>query len=153
MPAPYENEGLARAANGGALPPDLSCISRARHGEMDYIFALLTGYSEPPAGVVVREGLHYNRYFPGGAIAMARSLYDEVVDYEDGTQNNSSQLAKDVAEFLHWASYPEFDERKTMGLKTLLITGGLLGISIWWKRFKWSYIKSRQIVYKQPKVF
>ena len=113
----------------------------------------MTGYSEPPAGVSVREGLHYNRYFPGGAISMARSLYDEVVDYEDGTPNTASQLAKDVSEFLHWASYPEHDERKKLGIKALLVTGGLLGLAIYWKRFKWSYIKSRQIVYKQPKVF
>ena len=83
---------------------------------------------------------------------MARSLYDEVVDYEDGTPNTASQLAKDVSEFLHWASYPEQDERKKLGMKALLVTGGLLGLAIYWKRFKWSYIKSRQIVYKQPKV-
>ncbi|KAJ3020960.1 cytochrome c1 [Thoreauomyces humboldtii] len=151
MPAPYPNEEAARAANGGALPPDLSCISRARHGEEDYIFSLLLGYVDPPAGVVVREGLHYNPYFPGGAIAMARALYDEVVEYEDGTPNNASQLAKDVSVFLSWASFPEHDERKKMGVKTIAISTILLGLSIWWKRFKWSYIKTRKIVYKPGK--
>jgi ubiquinol-cytochrome c reductase cytochrome c1 subunit len=83
---------------------------------------------------------------------MARSLYDEVVDYEDGTPNTASQLAKDVSEFLHWASYPEHDERKMMGIKAMVVTTGLLGIAIWWKRFKWSYVKSRQVVFKQPPV-
>lgn len=83
---------------------------------------------------------------------MARSIYDEVVEYEDGTPNNASQLAKDVSTFLSWASYPEHDERKKMGLKTLAISVMLLGLSVWWKRFKWSYVKTRKIVYKPPKV-
>lgn len=83
---------------------------------------------------------------------MAQSIYDESVDYEDGTPNNASQIAKDVSEFLHWASYPEMDERKVMGIKTMLVTSALLGLSIYWKRFKWSYLKSRQVVYKPQKV-
>ncbi|KAI8612056.1 cytochrome C1 family-domain-containing protein [Chytriomyces sp. MP71] len=152
LPAPYANEEAARAANGGALPPDLSCIVKARHGEEDYIFNLLLGYTEPPAGLEIREGLHFNRYFPGGAISMARALYDEVVDYEDGTPNNASQLAKDVTTFLTWASYPEHDQRKLMGFKAIAISALLFGISIWYKRFKWAPIKTRQIVYKAPKV-
>ncbi|KAJ3215552.1 cytochrome c1 [Dinochytrium kinnereticum] len=148
FPKPYPNEEAARAANGGAYPPDLSCIVKARHGEEDYIFALLLGYSEPPAGLSLREGLHFNPYFPGGAISMARALYDEVVEYEDGTPNNASQLAKDVSTFLTWASYPEHDDRKKMGLKALAMSAMMLGLSVYWKRFKWSYIKSRKIVYK-----
>lgn len=83
---------------------------------------------------------------------MARAIYDEVVDYEDGTPNNSSQIAKDVSEFLHWSSYPEMDDRKVLGIKTVLVTTVLLGLSIYWKRFKWSYLKSRQIVFKPQKV-
>ena len=85
VPGPYPNEEAARAANAGAYPPDLSLIVKARHGADNYIYSLLTGYHDPPAGVEVREGLHYNPYFPGGAIAMARNIYDEVVEYEDGT--------------------------------------------------------------------
>lgn len=84
MPSPYPNDEAARFANGGALPPDLSLIVKARHGREDYIFALLTGYHEPPAGISIREGLHYNPYFAGGAIGMARPLYDGMVEYEDG---------------------------------------------------------------------
>ncbi|KAI9629167.1 hypothetical protein KEM48_011013 [Puccinia striiformis f. sp. tritici PST-130] len=76
MPRPYPNDEAARSANAGALPPDLSLIVKARHGAADYIMALLTGYVDPPAGVEIREGLNYNPYFPGGAIGMARVLYD-----------------------------------------------------------------------------
>ncbi|KAI9326970.1 cytochrome c1 [Zopfochytrium polystomum] len=151
MPVPYHNDESARVANGGALPPDLSCIARARHGEEDYIFNLLLGYSDPPAGFLIREGLHFNRYFPGGAIAMARAVYDEVVDYEDGTPNNASQIAKDVSTFLAWASYPEHDERKKMGMKAVAMSVAMLGLSIWWKRFKWSLIKSKKLAYRPSK--
>ena len=78
FPSPYANEEAARAANNGALPPDLSYITSARHGGEDYIFSLLTGYCDPPAGVALRDGLYYNPYFPGGAIGMAQALYNEV---------------------------------------------------------------------------
>lgn len=78
FPNPYANEEAARAANNGAFPPDLSYIVLGRKGGEDYIFALLTGYVDAPAGVVLREGQHYNPYFPGGAISMAQALYNEV---------------------------------------------------------------------------
>lgn len=44
----------------------------------DYVFALLTGYCDAPAGIPLREGQYYNPYFPGGAISMAQALYNEV---------------------------------------------------------------------------
>lgn len=84
IPSPYMNEAHARYANGGAYPPDLSLITKARHDGQNYVFALLLGYREPPAGVSVREGLHYNPYFPGGAIAMPKMLADGGVEYDDG---------------------------------------------------------------------
>lgn len=111
----------------------------------------MTGYADPPAGVKLRDGLHYNPYFPGGAISMARPIYDEQVEYPDGTPNNTSQLAKDVSTFLLWASYPEHDERKKMGLKAMTLLAVMGGMALWWKRFKWSYIKNRKLVYKPPK--
>ncbi|KAK9674897.1 cytochrome c1 [Basidiobolus ranarum] len=112
FPRPYPNEEAARAGNAGAYPPDLSLIFKGRHGGADYIFALLTGYVDPPAGVEIREGLNFNPYFPGGAIAMARVLYDGLVEYEDGTPATASQMAKDVSTFLSWSSEPEHEERK-----------------------------------------
>jgi len=82
FPRPYANDEAARSANNGALPPDLSYIVAARHGGEDYIFSLLTGYCDPPAGISLREGLYYNPYFPGGAIGMAQALYNEVCSRE-----------------------------------------------------------------------
>jgi ubiquinol-cytochrome c reductase cytochrome c1 subunit len=101
--------------------------------------------------VEVREGLHYNPYFPGGAIAMARNIYDGVVEYEDGTPATASQIAKDVSEFLSWAAEPEHDDRKKLGLKAVAMLSVLLGISVYLKRFKWAPLKSRKIVYNPPK--
>ena len=146
FPPVYPNEEAARAANNGALPPELSCIVKARLHHEDYIFSLLTGYTEPPAGIQLREGLHYNPYMPGGAISMARVLYDGVVEYEDGTPATASQMAKDVTTFLAWASEPEHDERKRMGMKAILMLTTFAAIAFWWKRHTWSYLKTRKIV-------
>lgn len=152
LPAPYKNEEAARFANNGALPPDLSLIVKGRHGGCDYIFSLLTGYpDEPPAGAQVGAGLHFNPYFPGTGIAMARVLYDGLVEYEDGTPATTSQMAKDVTEFLNWAAEPEMDDRKRMGMKVLVATSVLFALSVWVKRYKWAWLKSRKIVYDPPK--
>ncbi|KAH3774999.1 hypothetical protein DPMN_176394, partial [Dreissena polymorpha] len=117
MPKPYPNPEAAKAANNGALPPDLTFITRARHGGPDYIYALLTGYKEAPAGVNLGEGQHYNPYFPGGAISMAQALYNEIIEYQDGTPATQSQLAKDVVTFLAWCAEPEGDTRKRYFIK------------------------------------
>lgn len=152
LPAPYENEEAARAANQGALPPDLSLIVKARHGGCDYIFSLLTGYpDDPPAGVVLPPGSNYNPYFPGGAIAMGRVLFDDLVEYEDGTPATTSQMAKDVTTFLNWAAEPEHDTRKLWGLKAIIIVSSLYLVSIWVKRFKWQPIKNRKFRFDPPK--
>jgi len=147
FPAPYSNDEAARAANNGALPPDLSYITSARHGGENYIFSLLTGYVDPPAGVNIREGLYYNPYFPGGAIGMAQALYNELIEYSDGTPATASQMAKDVAVFLKWCSEPEHDQRKKMALKALMMFSIIISISYYLKRHKWSAIKSRKFAY------
>jgi ubiquinol-cytochrome c reductase cytochrome c1 subunit len=135
LPSPYKNDEAARAANNGALPPDLSLMVKARHGGCNYIFSLLTGYpEEPPAGAVVQEGLNFNPYFPGTGIAMARVLYDDLVEYDDGTKASTSQMAKDVVEFLNWTAEPEMDDRKKMGWKVLAVTSVLFALSVWVKR-------------------
>lgn len=146
-PQPYPNEEYARMINSGALPPDLTLIAKARVGGPDYIFALLTGYVDPPAGCELREGLHYNPYFPGGAIGMAKALQDEGVEYEDDTVPTISQQAKDVAAFLEWAAEPEHDERKVMGTTFLgAVAFGALCFG-YLKRFKYNSIKTRKISY------
>ncbi|KAJ2908102.1 cytochrome c1, partial [Coemansia aciculifera] len=151
IPRPYANEEEARAANAGALPPDLSLITKARHGGVDYIYSLLTGYSDPPAGVEIREGLNYNPYFPGGAIAMAQNIFDGVVEFEDGTPNTASQITKDVVTFLNWAAEPELDDRKKIGVKALLLFSTLTALALWSKRNRWQTLKTRKIVFNPPK--
>lgn len=148
FPSPYPNEESARAANNGAFPPDLSYIVLARHGGEDYVFSLMTGYCDPPAGIPIREGLYYNPYFIGGAIAMAQPLYNEIIEYSDGTPATTSQLAKDVATFLKWAGEPEHDDRKRMLIKCIGIFSILFGLSYYYKRHKWVSLKTRKIEFK-----
>ncbi|XP_015515952.1 cytochrome c1, heme protein, mitochondrial [Neodiprion pinetum] len=151
VPSPYPNEEAARAANNGAYPPDLTYIVNARHNGENYIFSLLTGYCDPPAGVVLMDGQYYNPYFPGGAIGMAQVIYDEVLDFEDGTPATASQVAKDVVSFLTWASNPEFDTRKRWFIKAVGIFTLLLTVTYYMKRHRWSTIKSRKIVFAPKK--
>ncbi|XP_072412195.1 cytochrome c1, heme protein, mitochondrial [Chiloscyllium punctatum] len=151
FPQPYPNSEAARAANNGSLPPDLTHIANARHGGEDYIFTLLTGYCDPPAGISLREGLYYNPYFPGQAIGMAPPIYDEAVEYEDGTPASMSQIAKDVCTFLRWTAEPEHDQRKRMGLKVLMFSAVFWPLLYYLKRHRWSVLKSRKIAYRPPK--
>lgn len=146
LPRPYANEAHARYANGGAYPPDLTLITKARHDGLNYVFSLLLGYREPPAGVTVREGLHYNPYFPGGAIAMPKMLAEGGVEYDDGTEPTESQQAKDVVNFLAWAAEPEHDERKLMGTKWIFVMCLVFLQAAYYKRWRWTTIKSRRIV-------
>lgn len=147
LPLTYPNEEAAKAANGGACPPDLSLITKARHDGQNYVFSLLTGFREPPAGVEVRDGLHYNPYFPGHVIGMARPLYDDAVEYPDGTKASTSQMAKDVTTFLAWIGEPWHDDRKRIGLKAMIIFSALTGLTFYTKRVKWSVLKSRKLYF------
>lgn len=148
FPAPYRNDEEAKAANNGALPPDLTFIVAAREGGEDYVFSLLTGYKDAPAGVNLGEGLHYNPYFAGSQIGMAQALYNEILEYEDGTPATASQCAKDVCTFLRWSGEPEHDKRKRIGLKLVLASVVIIATSYYYKRHKWSTLKSRKIQYK-----
>ncbi|KAK9822954.1 hypothetical protein WJX74_008523 [Apatococcus lobatus] len=147
LPRPYPNEEAARYANGGAYPPDLSLITKARHNGQNYVFSLLTGYREPPAGVTVREGLYYNPYFPGGAIAMPQMLADGGTEYEDEEiPATMSSRPRWIVTFLSWAAEPEHDDRKLMGVKWLFILTLVLATAVYYKRWKWAPIKSRRII-------
>ncbi len=107
--SPFPNDQTARAANKGALPPDLSLIIKARHGGADYVYSLLTGFGQtPPPGETIMAGMNYNPYFPGHQIAMPPPLKDDSVTYTDGTKATTEQEAKDVAQFLSWRQSPRW---------------------------------------------
>jgi cytochrome c1 len=116
FPPPFPNENAARTANGGALPPDLSLIVKAREGGPQYVFSIVTGDgSHPPAGFKVIDGKYYDPYFPGRNISMPPPLKDDSVTYSDGTPATLDQEAHDVVTFLSWASEPKMEERKRLG--------------------------------------
>lgn len=162
---PFKNDKEAAAANNGAVPPDLSVIAKARglpasaawymeplhwlrdiatvYQEQgpDYIYALLTGYTDAPEGVEMAPGMFYNKVFPGHQIAMPPPLSDEIVEYEDGTPPTVANYAADVSAFLMWAAEPTLEERKKMGVKVLvylIVLSVLLYLS---KRLLWSRVK------------
>jgi len=135
---PFANDNAARAANNGALPPDLSLITKARKGGADYIHALLVGYKEPPTGVQMMEGMQYNAYFPGNQIAMLPPLTEGQVEYADGTKATIPQMAHDVSTFLTWAAEPEMEERKRLGVKVLLFLIVLTAMLYALKRQIWT---------------
>ncbi|ADL01986.1 cytochrome c1 [Brevundimonas subvibrioides] len=146
FPAPFPNATAAAAANGGAVPPDLSVMTKAREGGADYIYSLLSGYPEtPPAGLKVNDGQYYNPYMSGdmtpfwsgdpehvpagGFIAMAPPLVDGQVTFDDGTANTVDQMAKDVAAYVAWASDPRATERKQTGMGVLAFLAIFAGLT------------------------
>jgi cytochrome c1 len=139
FPSPFANENAARAANNGAYPPDLSLITKARVGGVDYLKALLIGYQDPPPeGVTLMDGMYYNDYFPGHQIAMPPPLTEDRVTYEDGTAATVDQMARDVTAFLAWAAQPELEERRRLGIKVLLFVIVFTGLAYALKRQVWS---------------
>jgi len=136
--APFPNENAARAANNGALPPDLSLMYKARKGGADYTYGILTGYGEPPAGVTIAEGMNYNKYFPGHQIAMPPPLQDGRVTYADGTPATVEQMSHDVVTFLTWAANPEMVERKQIGWRWVLFFLIMAGLTYGVKRKVWA---------------
>jgi ubiquinol-cytochrome c reductase cytochrome b/c1 subunit len=157
FPSPFPNEQAARAANGGAAPPDLSLITKARSYKRgfpwfvfdfftqyqeqgpDYVAALLQGYEDkPPAGFNLPEGSHYNRYFPGHAIKMPKPLSDGQVTFDDGSPATVAQYAKDVTTFLMWAAEPHMEARKRLGLQVFVFLILLTGLLYFTKKKVWA---------------
>lgn len=164
LPSPFSNEQEARSANNGALPPDLSIITKARGIEVerpfyavpfsilrdvfsgyqeagsDYVYALLTGYAKEPAGFKLQPGMNYNSHFSGHQIGMANPLTDGLVKYSDNTPATVANYAKDVTAFLAWSSDPNLESRKKAGIIAiayLLLTSLLLYFA---KKRLWSRI-------------
>ena len=117
---PYENVKAAEAANGGAYPPDMSVLVKARGGGVDYIYSLLQGYEDPPSGIILDEGVHYNKYMYGNKIKMSAPLSDDIVEYGDGTKATVEQMSKDVTTFLMWTAEPHLETRHQMGFKSIV---------------------------------
>lgn len=138
FPLPYPNENAARAANGGAYPPDLSLINKARGGGADYVHALLSGYEEAPEGVEMRAGLYYNPYMAGGKIAMPAPLLEELVEYSDGTPATVEQMSMDVTHFLNWTAEPELEQRKRIGFMVLIYLTIFAGLMFFSMRKIWA---------------
>jgi ubiquinol-cytochrome c reductase cytochrome c1 subunit len=139
VPPPFANDQAARVANNGALPPDLSLIVEARKGGADYMHAMLVGYrEEPPEGFQMQEGMYYNEYFPGHQIAMPPPLSDGRVEYADGTEATLDQQARDVTAFLAWASEPNLEVRKRMGVSVMLFLIVFTALLYAVKRQVWS---------------
>ncbi|MFO0466606.1 MAG: cytochrome c1 [bacterium] len=139
--SPFPNDAAARAANNGALPPDLSVMTKARAGGADYLFALLTGYVDPPAGVTVMDGMHYNKYFPGHQIAMGAPLNPDQVEFADGTSATVEQMAHAVSTVLQWAAEPELEQRRALGVKIIIFLTILAGLTYAVKRKIWADVE------------
>ena len=118
--SPYPNVQAATAANGGAYPPDMSVLVKARKGGANYIYSVLVGYEDPPPGVTLDDGVYYNKYMAGNKIKMPNNLMDGLVEYADGTESTVDQMAKDVTTFLAWAAEPELEERHRTGVKVII---------------------------------
>jgi ubiquinol-cytochrome c reductase cytochrome c1 subunit len=149
FPSPYANEVAARAANNNALPPDLSLITKARHGGPQYIASLLTGYQNPPVNLPAEnrpgQGLHYNPYFANLNIAMPPPITaDNQVSYADGTPATREQMSEDVAAFLHWAAEPNLEQRHQMGIVVLIFLLVATGLAYLSYRNVWANAK-RQV--------
>ncbi|MBI2235750.1 MAG: cytochrome c1 [Magnetospirillum sp.] len=138
---PFPNEKAAAAANGGALPPDLSLMTKARTNGPDYVYSLMLGYEDvAPEGHPIPEGKFYNKFFPGNAISMPPQVMDDLVTYADGTKATKEQLAADIVAFLNWTAEPELDQRKGMGLYVMIFLGVLTALFYALKRQIWANV-------------
>ena len=118
--SPYPNMNASMAANGGAYPPDMSVLVKARSGGANYIYSVLMGYEEKPEGLIIDDGVYYNKYMSGNKIKMSKPLVEGIIEYTDGTLATEDQMAKDVTTFLTWAAEPELEARHKLGIKVLI---------------------------------
>ena len=140
---PYDNVKAAQAANGGAYPPDMSVLVKARGGGANYIYSLLQGYEDPPIGVTLDEGVHYNKYMYGNKIKMSNPLSDGLVEYGDGTEATIEQMSKDVTTFLMWTAEPHLEARHQMGFKAIVYLSILTILVYFSMKRIWSRIETK----------
>ena len=141
---PYPNVEASTAANGGAYPPDMSVLAKARAGGADYIYSLLLGYEEAPEGFELDEGVYYNKYMPGNKIKMSAPIMDGIVEYADGTEATTAQISKDVTAFLVWAAEPHLEAQHSMGFKAIIYLIILLTLVYMSKQKVWSRFGSKE---------
>ena len=140
--SPYPNINASIAANGGAYPPDMSVLVKARGGGANYIYSLLQGYEDPPIGITLDEGVYYNKYMYGNKIKMANPLSEGLIEYADGTEATIEQMSKDVTTFLMWAAEPHLESRHQMGFKAIIYLI-ILTILVYFSMKKiWSRVES-----------
>ena len=156
FPSPFPNDGAAKAANGGALPPDLSLITKARegwHGTFNqlingiggpqYVYSLLTGYEDAPKDAGTVDGKYYNPYFQNGvwiSMPTAGTLTDGFVKFDDGAPNKIDDEARDVSAFLAWTAEPKMEERKQTGFEVLIYLAILAGLLYAVKKKIWAAV-------------
>ena len=150
---PFPNIQAATAANGGAYPPDMSVLVKARKGGADYIYSLLLGYEEAPAGYELDDGVYYNKYIPGNKIMMSKPLSEGAIEYSDGTQATETQMAKDVVTFLTWAAEPNLEARHKMGFKVFIFLIILLTLVYFSKQKVWSRLDSKENLDEKEETF
>ena len=141
---PYPNVEASTSANGGAYPPDMSVLAKARAGGENYIYSLLLGYEEAPADFELDDGVYYNKYMPGNKIMMSEPILDGIVEYSDGTEATKEQIAKDVTNFLVWASEPHLEAQHRMGFKTIIYLIILISLVYMSKQKVWSRFDSKK---------
>jgi len=140
---PYANEEEAKSVNGGAYPPDMSVLVKARSGGPDYIYSLLLGYEDPPTDVKLDDGVYYNKYMYGNKIKMSAPLSDGLIEYSDGTNATTEQMAKDIVNFLMWASEPHLEQRHKFGFRTIIYLI-IISVLVYFSMKKiWSRIESK----------
>ena len=140
---PYQNDKEATASNGGAYPPDMSVLVKARSGGANYIYSVLLGYEDPPSGVTLDDGVYYNKYMYGNNIKMPKVLEDDLVVYNDGTVASEEQMAKDVVTFLAWAAEPHLEARHRIGFKAIIYLIILSFLAYFSMKRLWSRIESK----------
>ena len=140
---PYPNVEASTAANGGAYPPDMSVLAKARAGGADYIYSLLMGYKEAPASYELDDGVYYNEYMQGNKIKMSEPVSEGIVEYSDGTNPTKDQIAKDITTFLVWAAEPHLETQHRMGFKTIIFLIILITLVYMSKQKVWSRFGSK----------
>ena len=138
---PYKNVQEAIISNGGAYPPDMSVLVKARSGGADYIYSVLLGYDDPPNNVNLDDGVYYNTYMYGNKIKMPNPLSDGLVEYNDGTQATEQQMAKDVVAFLAWSAEPHLEARHKIGFKAIIYLVILTILAYFSMKRLWSRIE------------